>query len=52
MDLLSGLAHEQNRAVVIVTHDSRVLAYGDRTVEIADGRIQTDGLKEEEGVAA
>ena len=42
MDLLSSLAHEQNRAVVVVTHDARVLSYGDRTVEIADGRIQTD----------
>lgn len=39
IDLLSHLAHEQNRAVVIVTHDPRVLPYGDRSVRIADGRI-------------
>ena len=42
MDLLSALAHEQNRAVVVVTHDARVLSYGDRTVEIADGRVQQE----------
>lgn len=39
MEMLSTLAHEQGRAVVVVTHDPRVLAYGDRTVRIADGRI-------------
>jgi putative ABC transport system ATP-binding protein len=49
MDLLSGLAHEQNRAVVVVTHDARVLSYGDRTVEIADGRIQSKKQQEVAG---
>lgn len=39
MDLLSGLARREKRAVVIVTHDSRVLHYGDRTVHISDGRM-------------
>ncbi|BDC51353.1 ABC transporter ATP-binding protein [Bryobacterales bacterium F-183] len=39
MDLLSNLARQQGRAVVIVTHDARVLHYGDRTVHIADGRM-------------
>jgi putative ABC transport system ATP-binding protein len=42
MDLLARLAKEQGRAVVIVTHDPRVLPYGDRTVRIADGRLQPD----------
>jgi putative ABC transport system ATP-binding protein len=46
MDLLSDLAHQQGRAVVIVTHDARVLAYGDRTVHIADGRITKEESKE------
>ncbi|MCC6535943.1 MAG: ABC transporter ATP-binding protein [Bryobacterales bacterium] len=41
IDLLCRLARQQNRAVVIVTHDPRVLAHADRTVHIADGRIQT-----------
>jgi putative ABC transport system ATP-binding protein len=39
MKLLRGLAHEKGRAVVIVTHDSRVLEYADRIVKIEDGRI-------------
>ena len=39
MELFSRLAHEQGRAVVIVTHDPRILALGDRVVHIADGRI-------------
>lgn len=48
MEMLSQLAHEEGRAVVIVTHDPRVLSYGDRTVRIADGRI----VEQPEGVAA
>jgi putative ABC transport system ATP-binding protein len=37
--LLRRLAHEHDRAVVMVTHDHRATAYADRTVEIADGRL-------------
>lgn len=40
MEMLRGLAHERQRAVVIVTHDNRVLDYGDRIVQIEDGRIK------------
>lgn len=39
LDLLRELAHEKGRAIVIVTHDSRALAYADRMVTIEDGRI-------------
>jgi len=39
MQALRGLAHEKGRAVVVVTHDNRVLEYGDRIVRIEDGRI-------------
>jgi putative ABC transport system ATP-binding protein len=39
LDLLKCLAHERGRAVVMVTHDQRAIAYADRVVEIADGRI-------------
>lgn len=46
MDLLSNLAHKEGRAVVIVTHDARVLEYGDRTIHIADGRITKQESKE------
>ena len=36
---MARLAHERDRAVVIVTHDSRVLSFADRIVRIEDGRI-------------
>src|SRR5271166_2297045 len=39
METMSDLAHERNRAVVIVTHDSRVLSFADRIVKIEDGTI-------------
>ena len=42
MDLLQDLAHEQNRAVVVVTHDNRIFDYADRIVEIEDGQIRGD----------
>lgn len=39
LGLLRRLAREQQRAVVIVTHDSRALSFADRIIEIDDGRI-------------
>lgn len=45
MELLRSLAREQNRAVVVVTHDNRVLEYADRTVHIDDGQI-TEQIEE------
>jgi putative ABC transport system ATP-binding protein len=42
MDLLQRLARERGRAVAIVTHDSRMLGYGDRLVKMEDGRIVAD----------
>ena len=50
MDLLQRLAHERGRAVAIVTHDSRMLGYADRTVRMEDGRIVSD--ERTEGAAA
>jgi putative ABC transport system ATP-binding protein len=44
MGLLARLARERNRAVVIVTHDSRMLGYADRIVEIEDGRVVRDAV--------
>lgn len=41
MEMMSDLAHKRNRAVVIVTHDSRVLNFADRIVKIEDGAIAT-----------
>ena len=48
LEILSSLAREQQRAVVVVTHDPRVLEYAHRIVRIEDGRAVT----EEQGVAA
>jgi len=39
MEMMSELAHQRGRAVVIVTHDSRVLSFADRTIRIEDGQI-------------
>jgi putative ABC transport system ATP-binding protein len=39
MEMMSELAHKRDRAVVIVTHDSRVLSFADRVVKIEDGTI-------------
>jgi putative ABC transport system ATP-binding protein len=45
IELLRRLAHEHGRAVVMVTHDPRVLSYGDRTIHLEDGRV----VREESG---
>jgi putative ABC transport system ATP-binding protein len=42
MDVLKTLAHARGRAVIIVTHDSRMLGYADRTVRMEDGRVVSD----------
>lgn len=39
MAMMNELAHRQGRAVVIVTHDSRLLEFADRTIRIEDGTI-------------
>lgn len=42
MDLLQELAHEQDRAVIVVTHDNRIFDYADRIVHIEDGVIRDE----------
>ena len=39
MEMMRALAHKHGRGVVVVTHDSRVLEFGDRIVHMEDGRI-------------
>jgi putative ABC transport system ATP-binding protein len=39
MELLRRVALQPDRAVIVVTHDSRVLGFGDRIVHMEDGRI-------------
>jgi putative ABC transport system ATP-binding protein len=43
MELIKQVAVEPGRAVIVVTHDSRVYAFGDRIVEMSDGRISNGG---------
>lgn len=40
--ILKELAHKYNRAVVVVTHETRIAAAADRVVTIVDGKIQSD----------
>ena len=42
IEMLRTLAREQGRAVVIVTHDIRILPFADRLVHIEDGAIKED----------
>ncbi|WP_129044719.1 ABC transporter ATP-binding protein [Companilactobacillus metriopterae] len=37
--LLKDLAVEQNKAIIIVTHDQRLMEFADKTYEIMDGKI-------------
>jgi putative ABC transport system ATP-binding protein len=39
MELIKQVAVEPGRAVIVVTHDSRVYEFGDRIVEMSDGLI-------------
>jgi putative ABC transport system ATP-binding protein len=39
MEMMRELAHKHGRGVVVVTHDNRVLEFGDRIVRMEDGRI-------------
>ena len=39
MELFGMLAHQQHRAVVIVTYDPRIFSLADRIVHLEDGRI-------------
>ena len=41
---LVRVAREQRTAVVLVTHDAQVAAYGDREVVLRDGRVDPTGL--------
>jgi putative ABC transport system ATP-binding protein len=40
--LLHDLAHEENCAIVVVTHDPRMLPFGDRVVTLEDGLLTSD----------
>jgi putative ABC transport system ATP-binding protein len=40
MDLLQSVAIQKDRCVIVVTHDNRIFHYGNRVVEMDDGRIK------------
>jgi putative ABC transport system ATP-binding protein len=40
MELLRQVAVDSDRAVIVVTHDSRVYEFGDRIVSMSDGRVE------------
>lgn len=42
MELIRRTAIGPGRAVIVVTHDSRVYDFGDRIVSMADGRVESD----------
>jgi putative ABC transport system ATP-binding protein len=42
MTILAGLAADEERAVIIVTHDHRVFGYADRLIELEDGLVIRD----------
>jgi len=52
MEMMSELAHRRERAVVIVTHDARVLSFADRIVKIEDGEIADADSSQPETVPA
>jgi putative ABC transport system ATP-binding protein len=43
MNILRERAKSPERAVLIVTHDSRIFHFADRIIEMSDGRIVKDG---------
>ena len=47
IELLQRLAHHSGRAVVMVTHDPRVLSYGDRILHLEDGCLEREELRSE-----
>ena len=41
MELISNIAVQSDRAVIVVTHDSRVYSFADRIANMEDGRIES-----------
>jgi putative ABC transport system ATP-binding protein len=43
MSIQAGIARQDTRGVLVVTHDPRLLPFADRIVHIEDGRIVRKG---------
>jgi putative ABC transport system ATP-binding protein len=39
MTILSAIANDRSRGVLVVTHDARLLPFADRVIHLEDGRI-------------
>lgn len=52
IELLQKLARVHGRAVVMVTHDPRVLSFGDRILHLEDGRIVREETNAANGLEA
>ena len=50
MRILASIAHERDSAVLVVTHDPRVVPFADRIIRIEDGRLVEEGSGEPERV--
>jgi putative ABC transport system ATP-binding protein len=48
MELIQEVAVQPGRAVIVVTHDNRIFGFGDRIVEMSDGRVDRVEQKGEE----
>jgi len=46
MQLIRMVAVQPGRAVIVVTHDSRVFGFGDRIVSMSDGKIERVEIKD------
>jgi len=46
MRILASIAHERQRAVLVVTHDPRVVPFADRIVRIEDGHLVDESMDE------
>ena len=42
MELIRNEMKARHTAAIIVTHDTRMIHFADRTVQIVDGRLQSD----------
>lgn len=51
MTILAGIAKDPNRAVLVVSHDPRILPFADRVVRIEDGRVVGEERKDAGGYA-
>ena len=41
MEIFRKVALQDNRTLVIVTHDNRIFSFGDRIAKLDDGRVES-----------